>query len=173
MTAPNPPAIALQYNMRSIAFCFFPHESFSCFFFIQGVASNIHTLPKLRSRLVRCIIRVFSRSLSNSPSIHKYCCVPELRFILLCFLSNRNILTASLARTPGSLSVINQSGQSLKDTVVCVFFPFILGIRFVGRTSRGHTGGTSHRVSHPPSFCGACLNFSREKDFAIPFPRRP
>ena len=42
-----------------------------------------------------------------------------------------------------------------------------------GRTSRGHTGGRSHRISHPPSLCGACLNFSREKDSAIPFPRRP
>ena len=30
----------------------------------------------------------------------------------------------------------------------------------------------SHRISHPPSICGACLNFSREKDSAIPFPRR-
>ena len=30
----------------------------------------------------------------------------------------------------------------------------------------------SHRIS-PPSFCGACLNFSREKDSAVPFPRRP
>ena len=56
---------------------------------------------------------------------------------------------------------------------VCVFFPFILDIKFVGRTSRGHTGGWSHRISHPPSFCGACLNFSREKDSAIPFLRRP
>ena len=57
---------------------------------------------------------------------------------------------------------------------VCVFFPFILDIKFVGRTSRGHTGGRSHRISHPPSFCGACLNFSREKDSAIPpFPHRP
>ena len=56
---------------------------------------------------------------------------------------------------------------------VCVFFPFILDIKFVGRTSRGHTGGRSHRISHPPSFCGACLHFSREKDSAIPFPRRP
>ena len=37
----------------------------------------------------------------------------------------------------------------------------------------GHTGGRSHRISHPPSFCGACLSFSREKDSAIPFPRRP
>ena len=56
---------------------------------------------------------------------------------------------------------------------VCVVFPFILDIKFVERTSRGHTGGRSHRISHPPSFCGACLNFSREKDSAIPFPRRP
>ena len=56
---------------------------------------------------------------------------------------------------------------------VCVFFPFILDIKFVGCTSRGHTGGRSHRIFHPPSFCGACLNFSREKDSAFPFPRRP
>ena len=56
---------------------------------------------------------------------------------------------------------------------VCVFFPFILDIKFVGRTSRGHTGERSHRISHPSSFCGACLNFSPEKDSAISFPRRP
>ena len=31
----------------------------------------------------------------------------------------------------------------------------------------------SHRIFHPPAFCGACLNFSREKDSAIPFIRRP
>ena len=43
---------------------------------------------------------------------------------------------------------------------------------YAGRTSRGHTGGRSHRIS-PPSFCGACLNFSCEKDSAVPFPRRP
>ena len=56
---------------------------------------------------------------------------------------------------------------------VCVFFLFILDIKFVGRTSRGHTGGRSHMISHPASFCGACLTFSREKDSAIPFPRQP
>ena len=56
---------------------------------------------------------------------------------------------------------------------VCVFFPFILDIKFVGRTSRGHTRGRSHTISYPPSFCGACLKFSREKDSAIPFSRRP
>ena len=51
---------------------------------------------------------------------------------------------------------------------VCVFFPSILDIN--GRTSRGHTGGRSHRIFNPPSFCGACLDFCREKDSAIPFP---
>ena len=56
--------------------------------------------------------------------------------------------------------------------VLCVFFPFILDIKFVRRTSRGHTGRRSHRIS-PPSFCRACLNFSREKDSAVPSPRRP
>ena len=56
---------------------------------------------------------------------------------------------------------------------LCVFFPSILDIKFVGRTSRGHTGGRSHRIFNPPSFCGACLDFCREKDSAIPFPRRP
>ena len=55
---------------------------------------------------------------------------------------------------------------------VCVFFPVILDIKFAGRTSRFHTGGRSH-IYHPPSFCGACLNFSREKDSVVPFPRRP
>ena len=35
-----------------------------------------------------------------------------------------------------------------------------------------YTGGRSHRIP-PPSFYGACLNFSREKGLAVPFPRRP
>ena len=50
---------------------------------------------------------------------------------------------------------------------MCVFFPFILNIKFVGRTRGSHTGGRSHRIFHPPSFCGACLTFSREKDSAM------
>ena len=54
------------------------------------------------------------------------------------------------------------SGDSLITPLVlllCIFFPFILDIKVVGRTSRGHTGGRSHRIYHPPSFCGACPNF--------------
>ena len=59
-------------------------------------------------------------------------------------------------------------------TGVCVrvFFPFVLDIKFVGRTSLGHTRGRSHRIFHPPSFCGACLNFSLKNNSAIPLPRR-
>ena len=54
--------------------------------------------------------------------------------------------------------------------LLCVFFPFILDVKFIGCTSRGHTGGKSHRISHPPSFCGACmpLFLSREGFSAVP-----
>ena len=47
-----------------------------------------------------------------------------------------------------------------KHTVccVCVFSSHSLDIKFVGRTSRGYTGGRSHRISHPLSFCGACAS---------------
>ena len=47
----------------------------------------------------------------------------------------------------------------------------------ISRTTRSITAKKyqpwSHRISHPPSFCGACLYSSREKDSAVPFPRRP
>ena len=61
-------------------------------------------------------------------------------------------------------SIIEMQIQSFY-CVCCVFFPFILNIKFVGRTSRGHTGGRSHRISHTPSFwgvgvmCGWCLAY--------------
>ena len=63
---------------------------------------------------------------------------------------------------------------------VCVFFPFILDIKFVGRTSPGHTGGRSHRISHPPSFAVRAFIFlarriqpiislvDREVEFCVP-----
>ena len=44
--------------------------------------------------------------------------------------------------------------------VCCVcFLPIYYGRRACGRTSQGHTGGRSRRISQPPSFCGACLIF--------------
>ena len=44
---------------------------------------------------------------------------------------------------------------------VCVGIPFILDVKFVGRcTSRGHTGGRSHRISQPfPSSAVLALIF--------------
>ena len=63
-------------------------------------------------------------------------------------------------------------GQASQSQYVCVCvcvccLPIYSGRRTCGHTSRGHTGGRPHRISHPPSFCGACLNFSREKDSAF------
>ena len=57
----------------------------------------------------------------------------------------------------------------------CVLFPFpfILDVNFVPRTIRSQTGGTSHRIYHPPSCCGAWLHLSRGKDSAIPSPPPP
>ena len=92
----------------------------------------------------------------------------SLFFFVVVFLFDSHIQRVVLLATEETTVT-----QQVRHVCVCVFFPFILDIKFVGRTSRGHTGGRSHRISHPPSFCGACLNFSREKDSAIPFPRRP
>ena len=57
-------------------------------------------------------------------------------------------------------------------SICACYHPIYYGHQTCGRTSRGHTGGRSHRIS-PPSFCGACLDFYREKDSVVPFPRRP
>ena len=59
-------------------------------------------------------------------------------------------------------------------SVFCVFlFPFILDVRFVWvYQPESHRWKVIYRISHPRSFCDACLYFSREKDSAVPFPRR-
>ena len=43
--------------------------------------------------------------------------------------------------------VTKTSDQTRQRVCVCVFFPFILDIKFVGRTSRGHTGFLIHLFS--------------------------
>ena len=70
----------------------------------------------------------------------------------------------ALARSEYTYRIFVSSCRYVLDFVrfvcvlfVCVFFPFMFDIKFVGRTSRGHTGGRSHRICHPP-FCGARLN---------------
>ena len=59
-----------------------------------------------------------------------------------------------------------------RSACACVVIPFILDVRLVDAPAEvtreeGHTG-----FPHLP-FAVTCLNFYREKDSAIPFPRRP
>ena len=59
---------------------------------------------------------------------------------------------------------------------VCVFFlPIHSGhqVRWTYQPGSHRRKVTQDLICHLPSFCGACLNFSREKDSAIRFPRRP
>ena len=43
--------------------------------------------------------------------------------------------------------------------VLCVcFLPIHSGHQVRWTYQPGHTGGRSHRIYHPPSFCGACLD---------------
>ena len=77
-------------------------------------------------------------------------------------------------------TVVPSRGCTYVCVCVSVFFPFILDVKFVGCTSRGHTGERSHKISHPLSFCGACLYFlgksiqpflslvDREVEFCVP-----
>ena len=76
-------------------------------------------------------------------------------------------------------SVKSQSRECAKTPILpvlsymcflCDFFPFILDIKFVGRTSRGHTGGRPHRISHPPSFCVRALMFLARRIQPFSFP---
>ena len=86
---------------------------------------------------------------------------------------HKKIVSFVFAFLGGRILVVPAATEQKYICAFCVFFPFILDFKFVGRTSRGHTGGRSHRISHRPYFCGACLNFSREKDSGISFARRP
>ena len=70
-------------------------------------------------------------------------------------------------------AVLDLLESQLAIQVINVYcHPIYSGRQTCGRTSRGHTGAGPHKIS-PPSFCGACVIFSREKDSAVPFPRRP
>ena len=64
--------------------------------------------------------------------------------------------------------VVLQSYQGKVECVCC--HPIYSGRQVCGRTSRGHTGGRSHRISHPPSFCGACLKFLSREGFSRSLP---
>ena len=48
---------------------------------------------------------------------------------------------------PGKTDALQHTVPLYYCVCECVFFPFILDIKFVGRTSRGHTGFLIHLLS--------------------------
>ena len=137
----------------------------------EGFGSPVPRQPaQLHTQAESC---AYLRDYSRVP---RRCHTPsgQSRVYLLSQLRTNGVhCRESTGTGPVNLKVVPNECCLGRSPCVCVFFPFILDIKFVGRTGRGHTGGRSHRIFHPPSFCGACLNFSRENDSAIPFPRRP
>ena len=89
---------------------------------------------------------------------------------LLCTILYQLYLNIDVACRSTIIFSVKPVAQCVCLCVCCL--PIYSGCQTCGRTSRGHTGVRSHRISYPPSFCGACLSFSREKDSAVPFPRR-
>ena len=145
-----------------------PHEFRGGVHIFLPAPHTIGSVPSLSGHAIayrlRSLRRVrWHRASSPQGSSGDGCC--------LCITADQMLLCSSLF--PHPLLVHSVYVQIIGSVCVCVFFPSILDIKFVGRTSRGHTGGRSHRIFNPPSFCGACLDFCREKDSAIPFPRRP
>ena len=70
------------------------------------------------------------------------------------YLPGRPLRSSSNPYTVLYYTILYTVTQTFSSTYyVCVFFPFILDIKFVGRTSRGHTGGRSHiLVDFSPTF---------------------
>ena len=105
----------------------------------------------------------------RSQQIHQCVCVCVCVFIKLHITAQSGLVILVIILCHSRWS--SQGG--INDTCVCVCcHPIYTGRQVCGRTSRVHTGGRSHRIS-PRSFCGACLNVSRDNDSAVPFPRRP
>ena len=60
----------------------------------------------------------------------------------------------------------------MESVCVCLFSSHLFWTSGLWTYQPGSHRERSHRISHPPSFCGACLIFFRGKDSAAPFPRR-
>ena len=85
----------------------------------------------------------------------------------------------------GSVNVRKQQQQGANADREILVFPIQLTTSRIGNLTRLiHTLAICATIQFihkrkvtqdfsPPSFCGVCLNFSREKDSAVPFPRRP
>ena len=74
-------------------------------------------------------------------------------YICISVFSSHSFWTSSSLDVPagvtqeeGHTGFFIRLSSAVRALCVCVFFPSILDIKFVGRTSRGHTGGRSHRI---------------------------
>ena len=86
-----------------------------------------------------------------------------------------NRITHSILHNVRSTSDDNSNSQS-RNSVKCVcvcFIPIHSGHQVRWTYQPGSHRRKVTQDFHSPSFCGACLDFSRRKDSAIPFPRRP
>ena len=113
-----------------------------------------HTTPTTADCAVLCIIWY---KLMNT---HRHTST-----VLIVYCALYSFLQHSVCNAPRPSEHLPVRGENVKTfkwdqrLQIQNLFPFILDIKFVGRTSRGHTGGRSHRISHPP-FCGAREGFS-------------
>ena len=99
--------------------------------------------------------------------------VPPSPTLLLCAAVSRlrTLMLLFCASSCGVRSCDLLCAVAGPSSVYVCCHPIYSGRQTCGRTSRGHTGGRSHRI-FPPSFCGACLSFYLEKVSDVPFPRR-
>ena len=132
----------------------------------RDIVYNFHGMYRVRASIpffisTNCLASfLFNRSSAVGPSLLIQIC----KFGTRCV--NFNSIDQNLWDNPRW-----NSQMALYCVCVCVcvcFLPIHSGHQVRWTYQPG-----SHRISHTPSFCGACLNFSREKDSAVPFPRRP
>ena len=60
---------------------------------------------------------------------------------------HKKIVISVIAFLGGRILVVPAATEQESICVLCIFFPFILDIKFVGRTSQGHTGFLIHLPS--------------------------
>ena len=123
------------------------------FIFQQKKMNNPKT--QLR-RLLYCTVHIHSTSGT---------CITVV--VVLGRVRTRNASTKRLYR------VVNETGNRYKLLIVgCVVCCHLIysGRQACGRTSRGHTGGRSHRISHPTSSCGALFFIFSREGFSRSFP---
>ena len=145
-------ALGLFRFVSFSSFCFHssrgPSFNHSSIFMHLGSHTQLPNNRLLSVCVLFCFVSFYvslEMSLFTSISVSLHC-----RFLFV-WIIRRTFFPCGwcfLLVTPGWILDISLLFQSINTHIVlCVFFPFILDIKkFVGRTSRGHTAGRSHRT---------------------------